>query len=119
MWPGALIVFLVWVSYGLVQWRRSAQLLETVRAIPERKRRALATLIIFVSAALLLGGLYGIALIAPNQQSLNVLQWICVAVLGLLFVHAQTMAAAMILSQAHFVVTKTSPPPSTSQDSEG
>jgi len=119
MFPAGLIVFAAWLCYGVFQWRRSGRLLGRVKAMSPARRQGLATLLILGSAVLLLAGLYGIAALAPGRHDLNVLQWFAVALLGLAFVHAQTMAAAMLISQAQFGVTQEDRPASTSRTPEG
>ena len=116
--PGT-ILFALWIAYGLLQWRRGAELLHRMQSVSPKTRRVVGSLLLFGSAGLLLGALFLMANNSESSTTLNVWQWIAVGLLGLLFVHAQTMAAAMLVSLAQFGVTQTSDPASSSRESKG
>lgn len=94
----AIAAFVLWLAYGVWQWRRSAQLYERLSGIPVRKRMVNATLLLLGSAVALVAVFYLI-----QQSSPKVIPpwgWAVLIVAGLGFVHAQTLAAAMIISTA-------------------
>jgi hypothetical protein len=102
--PGS-VVFVLWLCYGAVLWRRGSAVIEYLAGVPEKRRKVLGSALLFGSAFLLLGGLFGISQMGKPGADLNVLQWIAVALLGLVFVHCQSFAAAMLISLGNMRVT--------------
>lgn len=93
-------------------------MLVRLKAIRPGLRKLWGTLLLAGSAALLLGGLLTLAKTNPTGN-LYGWQWVAVAVLGLLFVYCQSMAAAMLVSLGEFGVTGTESASSTSSNLEG
>jgi hypothetical protein len=98
MWAPATVVFLLWIAYGIYQWRNGPRLLAKLRQIKAASRRLWGTTLLVASAAFLLGSLYGLSNVSPAKEGLTIGQWVAVAIIGLIFVHGQTMACAMLLS---------------------
>ena len=110
-WP--IAVFLVWVLYGVVQWRRSGKILHRLTQMPRRKRVAIASGCLFGGAVFMLAALYAIFFVAKLQGFALAA---ATALVGLAFVHAQTMAAAMLVSLAYPGVTEQGAVTSSSQE---
>lgn len=92
---------MVWILYGVVQTRRSARVLAAVERVPRSRRGCLGALVMLFSAAGLFGGLMGIAAIGGFAGGgMTALGWLLVTLLGLAFVHAQTMAMGMLVTLA-------------------
>ncbi|HEY3780404.1 MAG TPA: hypothetical protein VGL56_04920 [Fimbriimonadaceae bacterium] len=112
----AAALFLIWFGYGIWQWRRAPQLLIRLKQIRPAYRKLNGTLLLVGSAALLLGGLITLFSSAEKQTQLTFWQWLCVAVIGSIFVYCQTMAAAMLVSLGDFAVTGADDSASSSAD---
>lgn len=92
----AIVAFVVWVAYGVWQWKQTPKLFAKLDTIAPQKRKALATLLLFGSAILLMATIYGIAQASPRV--IPAWGWVVILVVGTIFVHAQSLAAAMIIS---------------------
>lgn len=66
--------------------------------MPTGKRTSRATLLLLGSAVALMAVFYAISRASPGQ--IQVWGWIVITIAGLGFVHAQTLAAAMLISTA-------------------
>lgn len=110
MSPAVIAMFALWVAYGVWQWRRSSIWFEKVSAVPRTKRASLATLWLFGGASLLLGVLYAVFSFGGFAGGgVEPWAWLVCAAAGLVFVHAQAMAGALLVSMA---VTQRRPDPS-------
>jgi len=94
----AIVAFVIWIAYGIFQWRRSSALLTKLAEIPSGQRQARATLLLVGSGAMLLAVLYGVSRVAPTE--IPIWGWAVILIAGLGFVHAQTQAAALLISTA-------------------
>lgn len=94
----AFAAFALWLAYGIWQWRRSMQLYDKLADIPVRKRTVNATLLLLGSGVALVAVFYFIQQASPKV--IPPWGWAVLIVAGLGFVHAQTLAAAMIISTA-------------------
>jgi len=106
-WAQALSSFGLWIAYGVYQSRRSAK----VRAWAQRfspASRGLAAAGLFLTAALVMfGGLMAIITgkgLGPS--GLAGWAWLLVVCVGLVFVHIQTLAMALLVVSAQEAVTR-------------
>lgn len=101
LWAQGLVSFVVWILYGVFQTRRLAQVRAAVERVPRSRRGCLGALILLVAAGTLFGGLIGITAMGGFAGGgMTALGWLLVTLLGLGFVHAQTMAVAMLATLA-------------------
>jgi hypothetical protein len=91
-----------------------------VDAIPRSRRGLLAAALFVVAAMVLLGGL-GLVLQRGGFTSngMTPAAWIIVTLLGLAFIHAQTMATAMLVTLVQPGVTNEPDPTSINRTSDG
>lgn len=113
IWFQALACFGLWIGYGVVQARRSESIRAKVNALPRGTRATLGAVLLVVGAAVLFGTLIGAQLLGGfTRDGMSPLTWLAIGAGGLLFVHAQTMAMAMLVSLVHESVTSTTSPSS-------
>lgn len=106
IWLQAITCFGLWIAYGVVQARRSPRIRARLEAMSRGKKTAMGAILMLSGALvffLTLLGSYVLHGITPN--GMTPLTWIAVALGGLAFVHAQTMAMAMMVSLVHETVT--------------
>ena len=111
--------FVLWLAYGALLWRRAEAIRERSAGGTRTVRALQAAAMLFGGAAMLLSGLYGIESaggFGPNGMA--AWAWAAVTVLGLAFVHLQTLAAAKVVLLAQESVTPGGAATSTSQESE-
>ncbi|MFI5385416.1 MAG: hypothetical protein ACHQ50_04765 [Fimbriimonadales bacterium] len=98
--------FIAWIAYGVIQSRRSYLIREQVSRMGRTQRGIAGAALFLVGAMVLIGGL-GIVLQKGGFTSagLSAVAWPAVTVLGLAFVHAQTMAMSMLVSLVQDNVT--------------
>jgi len=116
IWVQGGVCFLLWVGYGVYQTRRSDAVRRWAIGVPKTRRALL-------SAALMLSstGIVFACLIAAlknggfGNNGMTLVVWLGVALLGLLFVHAQTLATALLVLAAHQAVTDSRSGSSTNQ----
>src|SRR5690349_5298266 len=101
MWLPASLLLAAWLGYGVLQWRRSHELLAKMDQLDRGKRKAWGTLLLIGSALILVAGLYAISLLGSGD-TLSPLQWAAAGVVGLLFIHCQVTAAMMLASLGDF-----------------
>ena len=106
VWLQGGFSFLIWIGYGVIQSRRSISIREKVDGMGRSLRGLVGAALFLVGAMVLIGGL-GIILQAGGftPAGLTLAAWIASTVLGLAFVHAQTMGTAMLVSLIHENVT--------------
>jgi hypothetical protein len=94
----ALVAFVLWIAYGVWQWRRSQTLYDRLAEMPAGRRTTLATLLLFGSAVLLMAVIFSVYQASPRE--IPPWGWGVIILAGLGFVHAQTLAAAMLVAGA-------------------
>jgi hypothetical protein len=99
IWVQALVCFAIWIGYGFVQSRRSQEIRAKLSALPRSRRVMSGAVLMLFGAATLFGVLMLVQIMGGLTQSgLTFLSWVLVAAGGLAFVHAQTMAMAMLIT---------------------
>jgi len=95
----ALLCFVVWLAYGVWLWRRSAGLREWATTKSRPFRSVGGSALLFLGAGVLLGGLMALepAGLAKDGKILPG-GWGVALALGVAFVHAQVVAAALMAS---------------------
>lgn len=89
-----------------MQSKRSGVIHDKLRGLTRTKRAVSGAALMIFGAAALFGVLIGShSLNGFTPQGMTVLTWVSVALSGLLFVHAQTMALAMLVSLVYDGVT--------------
>ncbi|HTQ10636.1 MAG TPA: hypothetical protein VMI31_11230 [Fimbriimonadaceae bacterium] len=106
LWLEGGLSFLLWIAYGVIQSRRSDAIRRQVGRMSRGSRAVLGASLFLVGAMVLIGGL-GIVLQAGGFASAGMtpIAWTVVTVLGLGFVHAQTLGTAMLVSLVQENVT--------------
>ncbi len=122
IWGQACLACVVWIGYGFFQRRRQDVIRARIFALSRTKRVLLGSLGFIVGALLLLGGLWLVSLWGGlTRDGLTLGGWLAVALLGLVFVHIQVMAAASMISlvqEAEQTAVKSeAEPPKASQSS--
>lgn len=99
--------FVLWVAYGMLLWRRSTTIRERVSRGTRTVRALKAAGMLFGGAALLLLGMLWIDS-AGGFLKAGMTPWAlaAVTVLGLAFVHLQTLAGATVVVLAQESVTE-------------
>src|SRR5690242_522485 len=119
-WAQGLACFLLWIGYGVVQSRRSEAIRVKVGGMSRTARAVLGALLMVGGAALLIGaGLLMDGIGGFAKTGMTPIGWLIVATAGLVFVHAQTMSFAMLVSLAHETVTNQDRPPSDHRNEQG
>lgn len=105
--------FLVWIGYGIIQSRRSQAIRTWVLSIP-RARLGLFAALLMVVGLLALFGIIVLVYKADGftETAMKPWGWAVVTVVGLAYVHVQTLAMAMlvILAGQHAVTQGTREP---------
>lgn len=97
MWLQAAVSFAIWVGWGFWFRPRSQALRSRVALQPRSVVVALVSGGFLLSGAVLLGALYGIAALGGLQDgALAPWAWVCVTLVGWLFVAMQTVAATAL-----------------------
>lgn len=114
LWTQSGISFAIWVAYGFALWRRfSAQ------TAPRKRSLAAGPLLLVLGVAFLAAGFYLIeALGGIGPSGLSPAGWAAVTLVGIAFVHCQTLAAAMMAAFVQEHVTSPHPPASSKQEPE-
>lgn len=105
-WAQALLSFGLWVVYGVVQARRAARIRAWAKGVSPTLRGLWAAGLFLGGAGLMLGALLSMAArngISP--QGIAPWAWILLSLAGVAFVHAQTLAMALLLASAQPTVT--------------
>lgn len=99
VWVQGGIAFCLWIAYGAIQSRRSGAIRLQVGRL-SRVRRAVTGGALFVASAMVLLGGLAVAMErgAFTENGMTPLGFLAVTVLGLVFVHSQTMGTAMLVS---------------------
>lgn len=118
-WAWALGSFAVWLGLGSMIWRNLPTLKAKLATFSRRARVLGGTALLFLSAALLLGGLYGLLSRADPNGALTTVQWLVILIVGAIFVVCQALAAAVLFSVVDPGVTKTASSASIHTNLEG
>lgn len=119
IWLQGLACFALWVGYGIFKSRSSNDLRARLAKIP-RQRKALAGAgYMILGAAILFAALmasHALGGFTPNGMTLPT--WGIISITGLAFVHAQTMAMAMLVAMMIDGVVTSQPRPSSDQQGQ-
>lgn len=99
IWVQGLTCLAVWLAYGVFQSRRSTALRTKLLSIPRSSRGLRGAALMLLGAAALMAALiiaHSLGGFTPN--GMTPLTWIGIAVAGLVFVHGQTMAMAILVT---------------------
>ncbi|HEY0866437.1 MAG TPA: hypothetical protein VGE01_03605 [Fimbriimonas sp.] len=117
IWIQGLLSFLVWVGYGFWQSRRPQPPLTFTRRMRREVRGLTAAALLLVAVALLFGALDAVYRFGGfRPQGLAPWAWGLVTVVGLAFIHLQTLSLALIVTLAKDSVTAGRTPASTTQN---
>ena len=106
-WAQALVSFGLWVAYGVVQARRASRIRQWARQVSPALRGLWAAGLFLGGAGIMLGALFSLA--ARNgitPQGIAIWGWAVLSLAGLAFVHAQTLAMALLVVSAQEAVTR-------------
>ncbi|MBS1704734.1 MAG: hypothetical protein JST40_02585 [Armatimonadetes bacterium] len=99
IWAQGAVCFVIWLGYGLWLRRGADQMRTRLRGLARGKRVALGSVGLIGAMVVLLAGLVGIAQLNGLQQGTLVpWAWIAVALLGVIFVHMQVLAAGAMIT---------------------
>jgi hypothetical protein len=119
-WAQGVACFLLWIGYGAFQTRRSHAIRQKMSTLGRGTRATLGGVLMIVGAAALVGGGLLIEQVGGfTKTGMTPLGWLTVALVGLLFVHAQTMAFAMLVSLVQETVTNNDRAPSDHHNAQG
>ncbi len=106
IWLQGGLCFLFWIAYGVIQNRRSEAIRTWALTIPRQRRTLLAAAFMIGSVAIMFGVL-ATCLRLNGFTKEGMAGWVClvVGVFGLLFVHGQTMATALLVATVQESVT--------------
>jgi len=111
------IAFLIWVAYGYYQSRRPEQVRRISERIKREYRGPVAALLLMAAVAALFLGLNLVVLAGGfKSDGLAIWAWVAVVAIGLMFVHLQTLALALIVSVVQESVTASRLSASSSQE---
>jgi len=106
IWLQGGISFLFWIAYGVVQNRRSGSVRAWALSVPRRRRTLIAVIWMFLSIALIFAVLtLCLHLNGFSNNGMTPIVWVVVTVFGVIFVHGQTMATALLVATAQESVT--------------
>ena len=109
--------FCLWILYGILQARRSSQIRASVVRLNRGKRALFGAAMLVGGVVLLFGGFLFIQSIGGfAKDAMTWYGWILASLLGLIFVHLQTLGTAMLVSLGFESVTQARAPTSTSAD---
>ncbi|MCW5943501.1 MAG: hypothetical protein KIS66_14810 [Fimbriimonadaceae bacterium] len=95
----ALACFVAWIAYGALLWRRSPRWRARVQSLSRTAKGVGGTGLLFLGAAVLLGGLASLAPLGlAREGKLEPGGWVLAGVVGLAFVHAQVVAVALMVA---------------------
>lgn len=95
------ISFAIWILFGWMQSRRTAKWRSILGSMSRKTRTVLGPILMLLGASALLGGGFlTLSIHGLNHDSLTLAGWLCVTVVGLLFVGCQMVAALLMFSLA-------------------
>lgn len=117
MQPWLFGLFVVWLGYGVYRWKVCARWREVPPKVPAARRPLVAVAWLFGSAAGLLGGLFAMFQMGGFPKG-GIESWVIIVslLLGVVFVHGQVTAAALLFSMGLGGVTRA---PSETSDAFG
>jgi len=117
IWVQGFTCFAIWMAYGYFRSQYSTQLRERLEQMPRQKKALGGAAYMVLGAAVMFAALVGsYAMGGFTIKGMSIPTWILVAASGLVFVHAQTMAMAMLVAlMLEGVVTSHKGPPSDQQ----
>jgi hypothetical protein len=104
MSPSLVLAFVLWLGVGFGVWQRRAVVKSRLTGASRAVRVALGFLLLFGGGIALLAGLMGVQSMG-NSSTLSANQWVSVALLGSVFVAAQTVAGIVFFSVVEENVT--------------
>ena len=117
IWLQGATCFLLWIAYGVVQTRRSQEIRIWASLMPKGKRVGLATAFMIGSIIVMFATLLGaLQMKGFGPAGMTLMTWPIVGIVGLFFVHGQTMATALLLTTLQESVTARHSEPSTPAD---
>ena len=119
-WAQALLSFGLWVAYGVVQARRASRIRAWARQVSPALRGLWAAGLFLGGAGVMFGSLFSLA--ARNgitPLGIAGWGWIVLSLAGLVFVHAQTLAMALLVVSAQEAVTQGRAPASENSELQG
>lgn len=117
MWAMSLISFALWIGYGVFQARRSSEIRDRVSRVPRSRRVLIGAGLMILGIAALFVALMAIqSLGAFSGKEMTIPGWLGATFGGLMCVHCQTLAMAMLVSVALEPVTNPHRPSSSSTD---
>jgi hypothetical protein len=117
IWLQGLPLFILWIGYGALQSRRSAKIRAELLRLPRVRRLSRSIAFFILSVAALFGGFLAIdAVHGMDDGMLRFHGWVIAGVVGLIFVHLQMMAFALLVTFVDDSVTAPSAPASTTKD---
>jgi hypothetical protein len=109
----------IWLAYGYVLWRQSGAKRPWALSLSRKFRVACGVLLLFGGATLMLASLLGVqALGGATKEGLTWWAYGAIALLGLVFVHMQALAATFLASLVHENVTGHLQGPSTKVETD-
>ncbi len=107
IWLQGGLCFLIWLGYGVFQMRRAQEVRTWSVSIPRSKRGLLAAGLLVGSIIPIFAALtFSLKLNGFGPNGMKPIVWIAAALLGLLFVHGQTLATALLVTSAQESVTE-------------
>lgn len=106
-WAQALVSFGLWVAYGIVQARRASQIRLWAKQVSPTLRGLWAAGLFLGGAGIMFGALFSLAARKGiTNQGIAMWGWAMLSLAGLVFVHAQTLAMALLVVSAQEAVTQ-------------
>lgn len=113
------LAFVLWIAYGTFLWRRSDVIRASAGKGSRTARAIKAALMLFGGAALLLACLVQLQNAGGfTRTGMTPVAWAIVTVVGLVFVHLQTVAAAILVLLVQEPVTTGARATSVEQESK-
>lgn len=106
IWVQGGVSFLFWITYGVIQSRRSDAIRDWALSVPRKGRILQAITLMFVSILVLFAVL--VTCLKNNgfgASGMTSLTWLLVTVFGMLFVHGQTLSTALLVATMQESVT--------------
>ena len=106
IWLQGGVSFLIWIAYGVIQNRRSETIRSWALTVPRQRRALLAAAFMIGSIAIMFAALTAcLRLNGFTKDGMAAWVWLVVSAFGLLFVHGQTMATALLVATVQESVT--------------
>jgi len=120
LWLQLLVCFASWVAYAFFQFCRAAAIRRWAFGVNRTWRALVAAALLLLPSALLFGVLWGLGKAgALGSNGFVFWGWAVVALAGLGYVHAITLATSLLVSIAYEAVTESRREASELRDSQG